>query len=114
MIKVNSIVIPVAFKHLCSDWHVGQGCMLYAVSSTGGLTIGIIRPRGCDSDEKWYLTIWRELSSDIGYTHSQVKHPGCAGLDDLSNLSKFQAWVWRQIDRLEESYGLADWDACDA
>ncbi len=71
-IPVNSIKMPVTFQRLCADWHGGMDCMLYAVSSTGGLTIGTTRPEGCDSEEKWYLSIWRELENDISYTLRQA------------------------------------------
>ncbi len=111
MIPVNSIVIPVAFKHLCATWSGGQDCMLYAVSSTGGLTTGTRLPRGCDTDEQWYLTVWRELSHDVGCTVRQASRSGC---DDLQELADFEDWVDGQVIRLERSYGLAGWDACDA
>ncbi len=108
-IPVDSIKMPVRFQRLCADWSGGVDCMLYAVSSTGGLTTGNILPRGCDSDEKWYLTIWRELSCDVGYiARHQISKDS-----DYDNLVEFEAWVDEQVCRLEESYGLADWYAYD-
>lgn len=50
---------------LASEWHGGQASMLYAVASTGALSLGTRRPAGCDTDAEWaeYLrdTLAREL-----------------------------------------------------
>ena len=120
-IPVDSIKIPYEYFELCMHWHGNQDCMLYAVCSTGGLTLGTIRPRGCDSDEKWYLTIWRELSSDVAYARRSAEK-GCnfrAGYDDGDGeghdadypaLVEFEEWVDAQCERLCVSYGLEDWD----
>jgi hypothetical protein len=119
MIPIDSIVVPVPFQRLCANWHGGMDCMLYAVCSTGNLTTGTYPPRGCDSDEQWYLTIWRGLASDLGCTVRQAQkafdadcmHPD--DYDDIPELAEFEDWVDDQVIRLERSYGLADWDACD-
>ena len=108
-IPVDSIEVPVRFQHLCMHWAGNEDCMLRAISSTGGLTIGTTRPRGCDSEEKWYLSIWRELSCDVGYNRRMAGD----GDPDYDGLSDFEDWAEEIADRLEESYGLADWDACD-
>ena len=113
MIPVNSIVIPKRFKTVCDDWHGGQSCMLYAVSSGKNLTTGTHPPWGCSSDKQWYLSIWRDLANDADHTYSQAQRPGCAYPDDLIELGEFVDWVDYQVARLERSYGLADWDACD-
>jgi len=116
IIPVDSIKMPVRFQRLCSDFAGGLDCMLRAVSSTGGLTTGTHRPGGCDTDEKWYLHIWRELSSDV---YCKVREARLYKGSDLAvyasrnDLTEFEVWVDCQIGRLEESYGLADWDACD-
>ncbi len=112
-IPVDSIVIPERFVKPCADWAGGVDCKLRAVESTGNLTIGNRRPWNCDSDEQWYLTIWRDLSIDLAYTHRQGTIPYRREPDDLSELADFEVWVDEQIERLEESYGLADWDASD-
>jgi len=113
-IPINSIPIPKRFVTVCSEWYGGQACMLYAVSSCKGrFTTGTLRPRGCDTSEKWYLSIWRDLASDADYTLTQSQKPDCASPDDLTVLGEFVDWVDYQVSRLERSYGLADWDACD-
>lgn len=105
-IPVNSIVIPESFVDLCKGWSGDTGCMLYAVSSTGNLTIGTIRPGGCDCDEQWYYSIWLDLSVDVAYNRR------LAGNDheDYPTLVDFEHWVDKQCDRLCESYGLDEWE----
>jgi len=112
-IPVDSIVIPTRFVELCESWAGDINCMLRAVSSTGNLTIGTHRPRGCDTDEKWYLTIWRRLLNDIGYVIRLAEKSGCTDLNDLADLVDFDIWVDEQVARLEWSYRLANWDASD-
>ncbi len=114
-IPVDSIVMPTRFVTLCENWHGGMNCMLYAVLSTRNLTLGAYRPRGCVTDEQWYLTIWRDLSSDV-YSAVCVAEKGQAypeGHGDLDGLCDFEVWINEQIERLEESYGLANWYASD-
>lgn len=112
-IPVDSIRIPEEFMELCEDWYGGIGCMLYAVSSTGGLTLGTLRPEGCDTKEKWYLTLWRNLAADVYHTRRCAGDEKCypEGHEDMPAICEFEEWVDNVIIRLEESYGLADWDA---
>jgi hypothetical protein len=110
MIPINSIKVPCDIQRLCADWHGGMDDMLYAVSSTGGLTLGAIRPVGCDTEEKWYLTIWREFASDLGY-NARLAREGNEG--DYPELACAENWADDVCDELAFSYGLEDWDACD-
>jgi hypothetical protein len=91
--------------------------MLRAVTSTGNLTTGTISPAGCGGDEeKWYLQIWRELSVDLGKVAwtAEMDFDGSPDEDSAKILAEFEAWVDETvIPRLEEEYGLTDWDACD-
>jgi hypothetical protein len=111
MIPINSIKMPTRFQRLCADWAGDMDCMLRAVSSTGGLTTGTICPvtdytDDDDRDRKWYYSIWRDLSVDVGGARRMV------GDDDrgYADLSEFEDWVDQQVDRLCESYGLDDWE----
>jgi len=120
MIPVDSIVIPERFVSLAADWHGGLNCMLYAVCSTGGLTVGNRRPRGCDSREEWYYSIWCDLSVDVMYAKRAAKRAcneydpdyGCGDLDEKAirdayeGLVEFEDWVDEQCGRLCESYGI--------
>jgi len=111
MIQVNSIEIPVDIQELCADWAGGTDDMLYAVSSTGDLTLGSIRPRGCDTEEKWYLTIWREFASDLDYNASVASFKNDdAKSHDLNYAKKYADVVCAILARV---YGLEDWDACE-
>ena len=117
-ISVDSIVIPARFIDGCEGWEGGMNCMIRAITSTGNLTIGTHRPRGCNSDEKWYLTIWRNLSADVSYAERIARESfrnraNDIGHDDWEVLVEFEIWIDEQIDRLERSYGLADWDNSD-
>ena len=112
---INSIKIPDDYLDLCADWHGSIDCLLYAVSSTGGLTTGTHRPTCCDSDEKWYLHLWRGLASDVWYAVCAAK-PTCnaeddeVGCEDYPALVQFEDWVDCIVERLEREYDLTDWD----
>ncbi len=104
MIPIDSIEIPCDIQELCTNWAGDMGCKLRAVSSTGGLTLGSIRPKGCDTDEKWYLTIWREFASDLGHN---------ARVGNSHELACAEKWANDACVALAEAYGLEDWDACE-
>jgi hypothetical protein len=70
--------------------------------------MGTIRPVGCDTDEKWYLNIWRGFASDLGYTAMSARK---GDDDDADDLEKWESWVDGKCDDLEEEYGLEDWEA---
>lgn len=120
---VDSIVIPDRFVEVASRWYSGQSGMLYAVCSTGGLTIGSIRPRGC-TDEQWYYTIWRELSVDIMYARREAEkacneYDGSYGygdfeerdlIDDCETLREFEDWTDSIVAKLAHEYELEDWE----
>jgi len=126
MIPVNSIVVPERFVSACSGWYSGIDDLLYAVCSTGNLTTGTIRPLGCDSDEKWYLTLWRELSADVGRAaraardrvidFEELDDPSEYDeyevySDDAGNLEDFEDWIDNEvIPSLEDSYNLSGWE----
>lgn len=64
--------IPDEFIAVCNCWAGSMGCMLRAIDSSGGLTIGTIRPYSNDAsryytDEEWHLSLWGSLCSDIRY-----------------------------------------------
>ena len=108
LVRKNMIVIeiPSWIYSLCAEWYGGQACMLYAVCSTGGLTLGTIRPLDCDTDEKWHLHIWREFSADMGYA-ARIARRGNS--EDAELLSIAERWIDSVCSNLEESYGLSDW-----
>ena len=108
---VNSIQIPDKYVDLCCEWHGSIHCMLYAVSSTGGLTLGRRSPGESRSDEQWYLSLWQSLSSDVMRARLAAEE-GSNGeyvFTDAPLLLEFENWVDAIVDRLTEEYDLADW-----
>ena len=107
---VNSIQIPPEYVKLCRDWHDGQFSMFYAVTSTGNFTTGRIRPRDCDTDEQWYLKLWRDLNCEA-YRNSRVACRVKGSLhDDAETLIAFEEWTADTLDRLTVEYGLEGWE----
>ena len=118
MIPIDSIEVPARFHAVCEHWHNGMD-KLYAICSTGGLTLGNRRPADCDNTEKWYYTIWCELADDVDHA-CWVAEQGLNACDDGGDgarhdaeypiLCDFRAWVGGWVDALAESYGLEEWD----
>ena len=104
------IDIPCEYLLLCRDWHSGQDDLLYAVSSTGGLTIGSRRPyddyEGRSlTDQEWHLSLWNGLESDIRHaadTADSHNH------DDGSLLREFGIYCEDTIATLRTLYDLTD------
>ncbi len=113
-IPVDSIRIPSEYADLCPAWHGGLGCLMYAVASTGGLTLGTDRPRDDEGewmrDEEWYASLFSELSSDIGAAVRLAELSTTSGdfADELDTLRNFEVWADAMREELAESYGLED------
>lgn len=56
-----------------ASWHAGQETMLYAISSTGYLARGTIRPRHCTTDAEWWADIRERLASECEETIRQAR-----------------------------------------
>lgn len=125
MIPVNSIQIPYEYVDVCNKWYSYQDDLLYAIASTGNLTLGNRRPIGCN-DKQWYLVLWRELSCDISRAR-QACEQNLANYDmskyspkdeeylelmnDFEILEEFENWVDNEvIPKLEMDYDLTDWE----
>jgi hypothetical protein len=78
--------------------------MLNTVYSVAMLRLGDCRPVGCDTDEKWYYTIWREFADDLAWAAKQAKSFGDVDADELN---KAKEWSESICTDLEESYGLS-------
>lgn len=108
---INSITIPSEYVDACEGWHSSAADLLYAVSSTGGLTTGTNRPLDCDTDEKWYLTLWRNLSVDIMVARKASAEAAIGeGGEDHIILGEFEGWTDAICHRLAEEYNLTDWE----
>lgn len=61
--------IPQTYVDICCGWYNGQGSLMYAVASTGGLSRGGWRPRDENgnpaSDREWDRQLWAELGAEI-------------------------------------------------
>jgi hypothetical protein len=79
MTPVNSIEIPDEFREVAIGNYAGQGDTLYAIASTGGLTLGSICPAECidedkdTQDRKHYVTLWASLSADVSAARRGVR-----------------------------------------
>lgn len=102
--EVDSITIPGEFKTLADQWYGGQHCILYAISSTGGLTLGTIRPTHDMSDQEWYVSLW----DDLDITLSRILRKLESDHEDKETLTRFQEFAEQTADRLREEYGLDD------
>lgn len=73
-----------------SHWYSGQGSMLYAITSTGSLSRGTMRPRNDDgepmTDEEWMAYLASKLESEA---------------DEAANDARKQAKKARGKDRVE-------------
>jgi len=105
--QVNSVEISSEFIELASLWHGGQGDMLYAVASTGGLTMGSLQPRGCDTPEKWYLHLWQALAADVMWARRAAEK---SHHEDFADLERFEGFCDATVARLAKEYGLEDWE----
>lgn len=95
---------------VATDWHGGQGSMFYAVSSTGSLSRGTMRPYGDDapmSDTEWsYDLVSRlgaELREDIPHA---VANDDLEGSEDAETMREWLAKVDALQERLETELGL--------
>ena len=104
MTPVNSIEIPEKWVILAGQYYDGMSDMLYAISSTGGLTTGSFCPNEEWREEydtrtrKWYLSLWGTLDIDLGYA---IK---LADIADKNELILFQKWVENICNKLETEY----------
>ena len=109
MIPIDSIAVPGWVRALCADWYENMD-MLYAVTSTGGLTCGNRRPRGCYTPQQWYLSIWIDFSIDMGCA-ARAARKAC--MPEADELERAEEWIDSVCDDLRTSYDLEDWDGDD-
>lgn len=116
---INHIEIPGEYVGLCRDWYCGIDDMLYAIASTGNLTTGNRRPTGCETDEQWYLQLYRDLEADIVSAERDARYNADdykrdytdeSYADVILKLKEFREWVAARINELEAQYNLAGWE----
>jgi hypothetical protein len=64
-IPINSVAIPPELVEFCCEWYDGQASMMYAIASTGGLTLGTIRPRWARTEAEWYCGLFDNLAAEL-------------------------------------------------
>jgi hypothetical protein len=109
---INSIKIPQQYVDLCNGWYDGVNYVLYAIASTGKLTLGSIRPRVYDSDrymtdEEWYWSLFSDLSIELRQTIKNIdKRNKQNEVEDYEELKNFLDWAEEIADGLATEYGI--------
>lgn len=89
-----SLKIPDEFIQLCTEWHSGQSSMMYAVSSTGALSLGTIKPLDCETDEEWFQSILSGLESEVRDCIRILKKSRYGyDLDEVENMERFLGFL---------------------
>lgn len=110
--QINSIEIPRQYVDLCKDWYDGQNSTLYAIASTGNLTLGSIRPRVYDSDrymtdEEWYWSLFSDLGVELRQIIRNIEKQDKENeVEDYEELKDFIEWTEEIEDGLSEEYGI--------
>lgn len=114
--RLINVDVPPEFIRLCHGWAGDMDCMLRAIDSTGGLTIGTIRPYYRDpgrylTDQEWHISLFRSLSCDIRYCIRMAEKSEATDVaGDLSGLRSFEQWADNTTLNLRNQYGLNDSD----
>lgn len=103
------VEVPSQFVALCGQWAGSETCRLRAIDSTGGLTMGSIRPYNSDegrmmTDQEWHYSLFSDLSCDIAYYRRMAEKAGMKR--DARRLAEFEEWADRQCEMLAREYGL--------
>lgn len=84
-----------AQRAFARDWHGGQASMLYAVASTGALSLGTIRPRWSDgeafTDTEWRFDLAYDLLGELNKCQPEA-----------NEIEMFTRWQERMIDLVNE------------
>lgn len=112
-VELIEIEIPSEYLDLASDWHSGQDDLLYALSSTGDLTLGSRRPYSANADrsltdQEWHVYLWGLLGCDV---RRAAKAAAKMGHDDVLTLREFETFCEETAAELRTAYGLEDSDA---
>ena len=107
MIERWSRVEPFKFTDdnikLATEWHGGQQTMLYALSSTGNLTPGPVRPGWCRCTADHYYSLYDSLKWEL---NDIIKaHPAHPDIPDIKLLhSRLNLYLQRIEPRLSPDY----------
>lgn len=103
---VNGIQIPKEFVVLAKGWYDGVNCLLYAIASTGNLTLGNRRPQSHWTDEMWYLSLWDGLDVTLMQIINALEKNDGKDHEDYPMLKQFQEYAEKISDRLRDEYDL--------
>jgi hypothetical protein len=71
-------------------WHGGQASMLYAVASTGALSLGSIMPHKCETEHEWRHDLAERLYIEVRSTAREaVTHPDPEARADADALAEW-------------------------
>ena len=102
-----TVEIPADYLTLCAEWHDGQSSMLYAIASTGDITLGDRRPCNDDgepmSDHEWHVSLFDSLSCDLRHCARSARK---SGHEDAQALREFETWADAKATELREFYGI--------
>jgi hypothetical protein len=111
------VAMPDCVVRFCESWHSGMDSLFYAVSSTGGLTLGTIRPRDDDgepmSDRAWHVSLWEGLSGECSALLRELSGGRVIG-GELSDrrargqLAIFERYCDRVVAQLRAAYGMEE------
>lgn len=104
------VQIPYEYVELSSQWYDGSSSMLYAITSTGNLTIGSCRPLDCDTDQQWQVYLFDCLETELRHIRRWMeKHPTREESADMELIKAFEEWTEETTNVLRKEYGLEDW-----
>ena len=125
-IAINSIEIPQKYFDICEDWkdfytHDGQDSMLYAIASTGNLTLGNLRPnvfvnqnlpffQQPMTDKEWYWSLFDDLEHELrnillNYSR-YTTNPYYNEEKEYQKLVDFLHWTIDIVSKLESEYKI--------
>lgn len=102
--------MPDEYVALCRHWHGGQDDLMYAVSSTGGLTLGSMVPYSDEADrfmtdQEWHVSLWGSLECDVRRAAQSAR---TGGHRDDDTLAQFALYCDEVGTALRTLYGLTD------
>lgn len=108
-----STPVPDRFVSLAADWAGGEDCMLRAVSSTGTVALGTIRPYDRDAgryltDPEWFVSLFAALASDIRSCLRLARRNPLGSA--IADLEAFEAWTEGAEASARAKHGLVDSD----
>lgn len=94
----NHITIPPEFLPLCHQWYGGVTCPLYAIASTGNLTVStLVVPA---KREATYRTLYIKLRDTLAKIVWSLDTDG-PNSEDAETLREFLAWTNETLNTLQ-------------